>query len=174
MHFYNFKDKKYICEQEKDSFVEKIVSSEKIDLFLKSKIGVDMSKAFTDNNLFREQKFMKLYSQNEVNDYLIDINEKQLDLKKEILDEKNIIIQGIIDAFYIKKDESGKDYIVLVDYKTDAMSRENVNKSEVKNTLISHYKLQLDIYADALRELTGLEVREKYLYSFAIDEVIAV
>lgn len=174
MHFYNFKDKKYICEKEKDSSVEKIVNSEKIDLFLKSKIGVDMSKAFADNNLFREQKFMKLYSQNEVNDYLIDINEKQLDLKKEILDEKNIIIQGIIDAFYIKKDESGKDYIVLVDYKTDAMSNQSVDKLKLVKTLADRYKLQLDIYADELKELTGLEVKEKYLYSFAIDEAIAV
>ena len=174
MHFYDFKEKKYICDKEKDSSVEKIVSSEKIDLLLKSKIGNEMSKAFADKNLFREQKFMKLYSQNEVNDYLVDVNEKQLDLKKEVLDEKNIIIQGIIDAFYIKKDANGKDYIVLVDYKTDEMSRQNVDKSEIKKTLADRYKLQLDIYADALRELTGLEVKEKYLYSFAIDEVIAV
>ena len=174
MHFYDFKEKKYACEKERDSSVTKIVSSEKIDLFLKSELGNEMTKASAYDNLFREQKFMKLYSQNEVNDYIVDVNEKILDIKKEILDEKNIIIQGIIDAFYIKKDDSGSDYIVLVDYKTDAMSRQSVDKAEVKKTLIDHYKLQLDIYADALKELTGLEVKEKYLYSFAIDEAIAV
>jgi len=133
-----------------------------------------MSKAFDENNLFREQKFMKLYSRVEVNDYIVDVDDKKLDLKKEILDEKNIIIQGIIDAFYIKKDESGKDYIVIVDYKTDSMSRQDADKSEIKKKLVDNYKLQLDIYADALSELTGLEVKEKYLYSFAIDEAIAV
>lgn len=174
MHFYDFKEKKYVCDKERDSSTSKVVNSEKIDLFLKSKVGSEMSKASNDNNLFREQKFMKLYSQNEVNDYIVDVNEKKLDIKKEILDEKNIIIQGIIDAFYIKKDESGNDYIVLIDYKTDAMSRKDVDKDEVKKILADRYKLQLDIYADALRELTGLEVKEKYLYSFAIDEAIAV
>ena len=174
MHFYDFKKKEYTCDKERDSSVDKIVSSEKVDLFLKSKIGGEMSKAFTDDKLFREQKFMKLYSQNEVNDYLVDIKEKQLDLKNEILDEKNIIIQGIIDAFYIKKDTNGNDYIALVDYKTDAMSRQSVDKEEIKKTLKERYKLQIDIYADALKELTGLEVKEKYLYSFAIDEVIAL
>lgn len=63
---------------------------------------------------------------------------------------------------------------MLIDYKTDAMSRKDVDKDEVKKILADRYKLQLDIYADALRELTGLEVKEKYLYSFAIDEAIAV
>ena len=174
MHFYDFNEKKYNCAKERNSSVETIVSSEKIDMFLSSKIGSEMTKAFTDNNLFREQKFMKLYSQNEINEYLVDTNDKQLGLKKEILDEKNIIIQGIIDAFYLKKDENGKDYIVLVDYKTDAMSKESVDKPKLIKTLADRYKLQLDIYADALKELTGLEVKEKYLYSFAIDEAIAV
>lgn len=174
MQFYDYKKKKYVCEKERDSAVEKIVQSEKIDLFLQSKVGSEMSKAFDENNLFRERKFMKLYSQVEVNDYIVDVDDKKLDLKKEILDEKNIIIQGIIDAFYIKKDENGNDYIVIVDYKTDAMSRQDVDKSEIKKKLMDNYKLQLDIYADALSELTGLEVKEKYLYSFAIDEAIAV
>ena len=174
MHFYDFKEKKYLCEKERDSSVGKIVNSEKIDIFLQSKIGQEMTKASAENNLFREQKFMKLYSQKEVNDYLVDIHKKKLDLKKELLDEKNIIIQGIIDAFYIKKDESGSDYIVIVDYKTDAMSRKTVDKAEIKKQLVDNYKLQLDIYADAVSELTGLEVKEKYLYSFAIDEVIEV
>ena len=174
MHFYDFKEKKYICEKERDSSIVDVVKNEKIDSFLHTKIGNEMADAFSKDNLYREQKFMKLYSQSDVNKYLVDTNEKILDIKKEILDEKNIIIQGIIDAFYIKKDEDGNDYVVLVDYKTDSMSRQDLDSSMIKKNLINNYKLQLDIYADAIHELTGLEVREKYLYSFAINEVIAV
>ena len=172
MCFYNYKESKYVCDKERDSNIDRIINKERIDLFLSSKLGQEMAAAYDAKSLYREQKFMKLYSQAEINNYIYDENNRILDIKKEILDEKNVIIQGIIDAFYVKKDADGNDYIVLVDYKTDGMSKQNINENEFIKTLKDNYGLQLNIYADAIRELTGLEVKEKYLYSFAINKEI--
>ena len=174
MQFLNFENGEVSYINQDESLLDKIISKEKIDNFYKSKLGLEMKSAFKNQKLYREQKFMKLYSQSEVNDYMIDSDNKILDLKIDILNEKNIIIQGIIDAFYIKKDENGAEYIVLIDYKTDAMRNKSLDEDKLKKKLIDNYKLQLNIYADALKELTGLDVKEKYLYSFAIDEAIEV
>ena len=174
MQFYNYEEGKYVCANANDSNLEKIIDREKIDAFLKSNIGQDMTLAFKEKRLYREQKFMKMYSQSDINDYMIDEENKITDIKSDVLNDKNIIIQGIIDAFYIKKDDKGKEYIVLLDYKTDSMRKKIIDREEIKKMLIDHYKLQLDIYAEALKELTGLDVKGKFLYSFAIDEAIEV
>ena len=71
------------------------------------------------------------------------------------------MIQGIIDAYFEEDNE-----IVVVDYKTDS-----VKKSE---ELVKRYKEQLNYYEEALEKLTGKKVKEKILYSFALNESITV
>ena len=142
------------------------VESERINHFISSDIGLRMAAAYRDNKLYREQKFMKLFSQNEINDYLGKFDVSDLPkVETKVFDEKNVIIQGIIDAFFI---EDGK--IVVVDYKTDGLNNKDIKIS--KDNLIDAYKIQLDIYANVLEELTGLKVKEKYIYSFSLDEEI--
>ena len=36
------------------------------------------------------------------------------------------------------------------------------------------YSPQIEIYAEALKQCTGLEVKEKYLYSFKLKKFIAL
>lgn len=69
-------------------------------------------------------------------------------------DEK-VLIQGIIDVYFI---ENGK--IVLLDYKTDVI--------ESMEALWKRYAAQMDYYAEALEDLTGLPVGERLLYSFRL------
>jgi len=76
---------------------------------------------------------------------------------------ESIMLRGIIDAYF---EEDGK--IVLVDYKTDFVNEEN------KDQVINRYKKQLDLYKNVLEELTGKEVKEKYVYLFGIDEGISI
>ena len=76
-------------------------------------------------------------------------------------DTEQVLIQGIIDIFF---EEEGK--IVVADYKTDA-----VNTPE---ELIRRYKVQLDYYQEALEKLTGKEVSEKIIYSFALGKEIVI
>ena len=45
---------------------------------------------------------------------------------------------------------------------------------ENKEEVINRYKKQLDLYADVMKNLTGKEVKEKYIYLFGIDEGISI
>ena len=75
------------------------------------------------------------------------------------------LVQGVIDLFII---EDGK--IVIVDYKTDRVRKGEAGEKE----LIKRYSVQLDYYAKALSQLTGLEVKEKLIYSFTLGREINV
>ena len=72
--------------------------------------------------------------------------------------EEKPFIQGIADMFFVENGE-----IVLVDYKT------NINVTPEQ--LADEYRGQLEIYARALSEATGMRVKEKLLYSFSLGEV---
>lgn len=72
--------------------------------------------------------------------------------------EEKPFIQGIADMFFIEDGE-----IVLVDYKT--------NSNTTAKMLIDEYRGQLEVYARALSEATGLNVKQKLLYSFELGEV---
>lgn len=72
-----------------------------------------------------------------------------------------MLIQGIIDAYFIEDNE-----IVVVDYKTD-----NVKSAD---ELVKKYHIQLDYYAMALNMLTGMNVKEKVIYSTRLNECITM
>ncbi len=55
---------------------------------------------------------------------------------------------------------------MLLDYKTDAVK-------EAK-ALIDRYQVQMELYARALAAATGKEVKQRVIYSFRLEEVIAV
>ena len=76
--------------------------------------------------------------------------------------EGNILVQGVIDLYFI--DENNK--LVLLDYKTDYVdSTEN---------LIKKYKIQLQIYKEALEEALQRKVNETIIYSTWRNEAINV
>lgn len=75
------------------------------------------------------------------------------------------LIQGIIDLYLVK---DGK--IKLVDYKTDRVARGIEGEEELKK----RYAVQLDYYARALNQITGLEVEQKIIYSFALGKEICI
>ncbi len=69
-----------------------------------------------------------------------------------VMDERGTLLQGVIDCAF---QEDGA--WVLVDYKTDRI--------EDEAAFLQRYQLQLDWYAKALERITGLPVKEKYLYA---------
>lgn len=76
-------------------------------------------------------------------------------------DTANVLIQGVMDCVF--KDEHG---VVLIDYKTDAITGRFNNETIAKETLEARYRLQIDLYARALQEIWKLPNVEKYLYLF--------
>ncbi|MBD5529063.1 MAG: helicase-exonuclease AddAB subunit AddA [Lachnospiraceae bacterium] len=76
-------------------------------------------------------------------------------LKPDFPAEEKVLIQGIIDAFFIENDR-----IVVVDYKTDRV--------QSGQELWNRYAEQLRYYEEALGKLMGLPVGEKILYSSSL------
>lgn len=84
---------------------------------------------------------------------------------KEIYNEKtneNILVQGIIDLYYIDKEGN----LNLVDYKTDYVENGN------ENSLITKYKKQLNLYKEALEESLKKQVKNTYIYSVYLNKEI--
>ena len=71
--------------------------------------------------------------------------------------ERGMIVQGIIDCAF--RDGDGW---ILLDYKTDRIEEEEA--------FLEEYRPQLEWYRMALEKLTGLPVRESWLYSLSVDK----
>ena len=75
---------------------------------------------------------------------------------------ENILVQGIIDLYYIDKNND----LNLVDYKTDYVEKGN------ENSLITKYRNQLELYKKALEESLKKEVKNTYIYSVYLNKEI--
>ena len=178
MEYYDYTNPSEPARIRRGEHCEPVIPEDKLSAFLSTNLGKEMKQAHDDHKLHREQKFMKLFSKNEIDALMNRMGsaraQRQSAPGASVLNDQCIVIQGIIDAFYIKKDSDGNDYIVLVDYKTDSINRKITDENKFSKELIDRYKIQLDAYAKVLEDLTGYEVREKYIYSFAIDKEIAL
>lgn len=76
-------------------------------------------------------------------------------------DGENLFLQGIIDTAF---EEDGE--WILVDYKTDRVKS--------GGDLIKRYKIQMDLYKEALQRLTGMPVKASYIYSFRLHDAISI
>ena len=78
--------------------------------------------------------------------------------------EENVLVQGVIDLYYISSDGE----LVLVDFKTDYVE----NRDE--KILIDKYKVQLDLYKRALSQALNRNVDRVYIYSTYLDSDILI
>ena len=79
-------------------------------------------------------------------------------------DGDDVVLQGIVDAWFTENDR-----IVLMDYKTDRVSTE-----DGEAVLSGRYARQLEYYSRALSNATGLEIGEKWIYSFCLNREIPI
>lgn len=75
---------------------------------------------------------------------------------------ETVLLQGVIDCFFEEADG-----LVLIDYKTDQIPAGG------NEALKDRYRLQIAYYAKALERLTQKRVKEKYIYLFSSEEVLA-
>lgn len=109
---------------------------------------------FTKTELFKEiQNAKEIYKEQPFHMSVIDENTKE-----------SILIQGIIDLYYINQNNE----IVLVDYKTDYVKKNN------EQELIEKYKPQLKIYKKAIEEALNKNVEKVYIYSVYLNKEILV
>lgn len=107
---------------------------------------------FTKTELFKDiQTAKEIYKEQPFHMSVMDENTKE-----------RILIQGIIDLYYVNKN----DGIVLVDYKTDYVANNN------EQELIEKYKSQLQIYKNAIEEALNKKVERIYIYSVYLNKAI--
>lgn len=135
--------------------------------------GLVMKGTFTEEerNLLSDTSLYKFFSSN-LGKRLINAKRIERELPFSMLfegkrvydtleDGENLFLQGIIDTAF---EEDGE--WVLVDYKTD-----RVKSGE---DLIKRYKIQMDLYKEALQRLTGMPVKACYIYSFRLHDAIII
>ena len=124
-----------------------------------------------ERNLLSDTSLYKFFS-SDLGKRLIDAKRIERELPFSMLfegkrvydtleDGENLFLQGIIDTAF---EEDGE--WVLVDYKTD-----RVKSGE---DLIKRYKIQMDLYKEALQRLTGMPVKASYIYSFRLHDAIII
>ena len=133
--------KKIITSKEKEA-----INPRKILEFTKSKIWEELKLA---KEVEREKPFY--------------INVPAKDIYKEETKE-NILVQGIIDLYYIDKDNN----LNLVDYKTDYVEAGN------EQELVNKYRKQLDLYKQALEQAYNKQVKNTYIYSVYLNKEIKI
>ncbi len=123
----------------------------------KEMLAVNQDKIynFTRTKIWEELKRAKVIEREKP--FYINIPAKEI-YNEDI--EENILVQGIIDLYYITNDNK----LVLVDYKTDRVQEEA--------ELIKKYRTQLDIYKRALEKSLNLKVNKILIYSTYLNKEI--
>jgi len=104
-------------------------------------IDVNLIYQYTKSQLFEELRQAKEVHKEQP--FYINIPAKDVVSEAEN-SKKNILVQGIIDLYYIDKN----DKLVLIDFKTDYIS----NEPNAKEKILEKYKVQLEIYKTALEQ----------------------
>ena len=110
---------------------------------------------FGKSKLYKELQTAKQVKKEQP--FYIYLDSKEIYGTKE---SEKILVQGIIDLYYINKN----DELVLVDYKTDYVQSEQ--------ELIDKYKEQLELYKTALEKALGKKVSKTLIYSLYLNKEI--
>lgn len=124
-----------------------VVDRSRIRRFFNSPLGQRVLKA---TRVYREVPFNLVYKASSIFDELTDCDEE-------------LLLQGVIDLYF----EEGEE-LVLVDYKTDRITLEN------RAELIGKYRVQIELYKNALEKILARRVKASYLYLFDSDEEVAI
>ena len=121
----------------------------KIMAFLSSGLAGRMQAAARREKLWREAPFV--------------VSKSAAGIRPEWSADEQVLIQGIIDAFFIEEDQ-----VILIDYKTDTAAPGD------EESLVRRYRTQFLLYADALENLLRMRVTEAWLYSLSLQKAIRV
>jgi ATP-dependent helicase/nuclease subunit A len=123
-------------------------------------------------NAVNVAKICKFF-QNPIGQRLLNCEEVLREFKFSILENadkyydhvsgEQILLQGVIDCAMIEDDG-----ITVLDFKTDFITQTNLQDK------ISHYRIQINTYAEALSKIYEKPVLKKYIYFFSSDQLIRV
>jgi len=149
---------KYDLEKIKD-MINSLVAKEIITKKEAENINIFNIFKFTESNIWKELTNAKeIYKEKP---FYINIPAKEI-YKEKV--EENVLVQGIIDLFYINE----KNELVLIDYKTDYVEYGK------EQELINKYKKQLELYKKALEGSLNKKVENIYIYSTYLGKELEV
>ena len=121
-----------------------------------------------EQEIFTYQELMQIYIKGVAEYFASDLGQRMLqstNVRREwsfnLVIEGGTLLQGVIDCAFFEDDGW-----VMVDYKTDRIYDET--------SFLQRYEGQLAWYARALATITGIPVKEKYLYSLSLGKVFAM
>lgn len=114
---------------------------------------------FTKSEIWRELKTAKLIEREKP--FYLNIPANTIYNEKI---EETILVQGVIDLYYVNKNNE----LILVDYKTDYIEKDK------KYELVNKYKKQLELYQEALEQSFNKKVSKKYIYSTCLGQAIEI
>lgn len=162
--FKNKEDDKDI-ENEIESQIESIVKRNIMTDEEANTININWIKRFIKSDIFKiilkADEEERLYKEKAIN-YSININRVYKD--EDIDDSERMMMVGIIDLFF--EDEDGN--LVLMDYKTDFVPDNNYEMIEER------YKVQLQMYKEAMENISGKKVKKVYLYMFSKGKLLDI
>lgn len=132
-------------------FVEELCKRNIISEIEAQSINIDILYKYTKSELWQELKNAKEIHK-EAPFY---INVPASKIYDEAEENEMILVQGIIDLYYVSKE--GK--LILVDFKTDYVPNGDVSKLEEK------YAVQLELYKNALEGVTGKKVDKARIWA---------
>ena len=134
-------------------FIEDLCKRNIISEIEAQSINIDILYKYTKSELWQELKNAKEIHK-EAPFY---INVPASKIYDEAEKSEMILVQGIIDLYYISKE--GK--LILVDFKTDYVPNGDVSKLEEK------YAVQLELYKNALEGVTGKKVDKAMIWALS-------
>ena len=139
-----------------NNLIEKLISKNIITEEEKNAIDMNIIKNYLSSELYKD--ILEAKEVKRETPFYLNIN------SNELFEGTNepILVQGVIDIFYISKD----DKLALVDYKTDYVKEEK--------ELIERYKSQLDLYKRALEKALNRKVDKEFIYSTYLNKCIEI
>ena len=140
-------------------FIQELVYKNFLSQEEAEKINIENIYVFLNSDFAKKiKKSKKIYKEKP---FFMKIKAKEF-LKES--ENEEILVQGIIDLYF----ENDDNNLILVDYKTDYL-----NPTE-EDTLINKYKMQLELYKEALEGATNKKVSEVYIYSLILNKEIRI
>jgi ATP-dependent helicase/nuclease subunit A len=138
----------FLLELVEKEFLQKdalaAIDAEKILDFLASPVAERIRQA---EQSYRETPFTLALPANELyNDWTGAASDK-------------VVVQGVVDQIIVEEDG-----LVLLDYKTDALFGDDPERRA--DVLMEKYRVQIELYANAIERIWKRPVKERYLYFF--------
>lgn len=144
-------EKKDYTMQDIKNMIQQLVEKEIITQNEANAIDINIVYKYTKSGIFEELRKAKEIHKEQP--FYINLPAKEIIAEAQKNESnKNILVQGIIDLYYI--DEN--DNLNLIDFKTDYISKD----ANAKQEILKKYKVQLEIYKKALEQATGKKVNK--------------